>query len=728
MTSSNNASAAALPNDTYWGAVEREKLAETIRAKAMQFRKRLDEEGRIALWQRAERMYYGQDPDGGMANSAAVTFGGEEGEQVLLRVNHYRSIIKGLLATAANERPVFEARALSTDTEALGQARLGTSVIEAYWRTANLESIQRDVARMAVVLGEGATALRWNPSLGRVIATKQRPIYDDAGKPRVEMVEQESESVNELGEAVRAFEMVEQPVTEPYDYHEGDVEAQVFSPIEVIRDLDSPHRDLTWAILPYRENVWDLVARYPERRVELLNLRGVGERWPRSAWCEGAWDKPRADGDDVITVWWLYHMPTDALPKGRHAIVAGDVVVYDDVMPLGEVPVYVCMPEREMATASGHSPQFDLLGIQQAYDATCDVIVSSHEALGTQNIVAPDGTKVSPEDLGKGLRLLEYTPTADAPNNGKPEALQLLAIAPESFKILEIQQQQMETVSGLNSVARGDPDPQLKSGTALALVQSLAVEFNGDLQGEVVQHNERVATGLLKLLQLFADNKRMAEVVGRTKRAALAEWSKDAISKVSRVAVSIAAPLMQSNAGKMQAAQDLLQAKLITPQQYFEVLETGNLEPVYESDLSRVTYLRSENEMLMDGKPVSLSLFDDHAMHVREHLGCLDSPEIRVNPRLQQLVNDHVMEHIQAWSTMLPSVALLTRQSVMPLPPAPMPGPGGGSGEAGPPPPSGKGKPKPERAQPLGADGGPGMPTMPEPAQPPAGAPEAPIA
>ena len=36
----------------------------------------------------------------------------------------------------------------------------------------------------------------------------------------------------------------------------------------------------------------------------------------------------------------------------------------------------------------------------------------------------------------------------------------------------------METLSGINSVVRGDPLPQLKSGAALALVQSLAVAFN----------------------------------------------------------------------------------------------------------------------------------------------------------------------------------------------------------------------------------------------------------
>ncbi len=558
MTVVDSSQTGQLPTDVYWASVEKERLPDTIRAKASAFRKRLEEDGRIALWQRAERTYYGQDPEGGMANSAAVTFGGEEGENVLIRVNHFRSIVQGILTTAAKERPRFEGRALSTDTEALGQARLATGVIEAYFRTMGLEAIQLDVDRMAVVPAEGFTALRWNTSRGRGTQQKDRPVYLDDGKPKTEMVPQPQEpEIDEFGEPIALPPLlVEQTVMETVPYREGEPDAQAFSPVEVVRDLDAPQRTMTWVLLPYRENVWELAAKYPEHRVALLNLRSA-QKWPRSAWNDGAWEPQKPDNEQA-TVWHLYHMPTDAMPEGRHAIVAGDVVVYDGPMQLEEIPVYECIPEKEMATASGYSPQYDLLALCAAYDAIVDVILSSHDALGTQNIAAPKGATVTPTLIARGLRLIEYTLMADAPNNGKPEPLQLLAISPDSFKLMEILQRLMEVLSGLNSVARGDAPPQFKSGAALALVQSLAVSFNSQLQGEVVRHHERVATGLLKLLQRFAENPRMAEVTGRTKRAALAEWSSEAIKSVSRISVEIASPLMQSAAGKMEVANTLL--------------------------------------------------------------------------------------------------------------------------------------------------------------------------
>lgn len=723
-----------LPTDEYWAAVDVDKLPDTIRAKANGYRKQLDDAGLIALYRMSERTYYGQDGEGGWANSAAVTYGGEDGELVMLRVNHYRSIMQGILTTAARARLAFSARALSTDTEALGEASLATGVVEAYFRTLGLEPMEYDAGRAALMLAEGWVGLRWNPFAGRRIGVTQRPVFDDSGKPRTQMVEQpvmQTVLDGQTGEETQIdtgeVELVEQPITEPWIEREGEMEAQLFSPIEIVHDLDAPARDLKWCMVPYRENAWDLAARYPQHRQRILDQRKA-QRWPRSAWAEKAWETPDTD-EDTITVWWLYHMPSSALPDGRHAIVAGDVVLFDGPMDLTEVSVYSMIPERELSSASGYSPMWDLLALCAAYDAVFDVAISSHDALGMQNVLAPKGSDVSIELISRGLQVIKYTVKPDQPNGGKPEALQLLAISGDTFKLMEIIQRLEEVLSGLNSAARGEPPANLKSGTAIAFVQSLSVAFNSGFQAELVDHAQRVATGVLKLAQKFATGQRVAEVAGRSKRAAIKQWSKDSLQKVSRIVVEVASPLMQQESGRLQVAQDLLNGpRGITPQEYFEVLETGKLEAMYESTLSRVRHIRTENELMLEGKEVPVGNYDDHGPHVWEHLGLLDSPEARANDALVTLVSQHVDEHLAKWATMPQPVALLTRQTVMPpaplLPPGPPPPPAGAH-PPGPPPngPNGHGPqgvqhpphlPAP-KAAPLGHDGGPGMPSMPQP-------------
>ena len=53
----------------------------------------------------------------------------------------------------------------------------------------------------------------------------------------------------------------------------------------------------------------------------------------------------------------------------------------------------------------------------------------------------------------------------------------------------------METLSGVNSVARGNPEASLQSGTALAMVQSQALQFMSGLQQSYIQLIEDVGTG-----------------------------------------------------------------------------------------------------------------------------------------------------------------------------------------------------------------------------------------
>lgn len=721
---------APLPTDQYWAAVETDRLADTIRAKAEEFRHRLESEGRIALQRRAERMYYGQDGEGGWANSVAVTYGGEDGELTMLRVNHYRSIVQGLLATAAKSRPAFEAMSINSDAQSLQQAALVNGVLDDYYREHGLETIHLETDRAAVVLGEGYTALRWSPWRGQIATWKDRPALDEQGQPKMQpgqpvpvtephpetgepmpVLDASGEPVTEQGEPV--------PVTERVPMREGDVEAHSFAPIEIVRDLDATtERNMRWALVPYRENVWELAARYPTKRAELVAMRGNADLWPRSAWDAQSWQRTDPNSDSV-TAWYLYHEATDAMPEGRQSIVVGDVVLVDGPMQLPEVPVYACMPEREMATASGYSPQFDLLALQEVLDSIITIMVSSHDALALQNVLTPDGSDVTPEIIGRGLRLLKWKPSADIQGGGKPEALQLLALSKDSYELADLMKVTMEVLSGINSVVRGDPMPQLKSGAALALVQSLAVAFNSQLQRAIALHHERVATGLVRMLQAFAHTKRIASVVGRTRKTQLKEWNSEALQGIQRVSIQIGNPLADTLAGRVAMADAFLEKGVLTSAaEYEEVYQTGRLQPQFESDDAALMNVRQENEALAEGQPVVMLLTDDHAMHIREHRAVVDNQSIRAkSPDVVRAALAHIDEHMNAWLTMPPPLALLTKQSVMPPVMAPPPGPPGAGPDGPPGPPSGPSGGPPsadaDRAKPLGQPGNRDMPLMP---------------
>lgn len=683
------------PSDRYWADCAPEDLANVILDRATKYRDRLRKEGRLELWRRAERTYYGQDANGGMANSAAVTFGGEQGEIVMIRVNHYASIVKGLLALAVSKRPSYEPRATNTDAESAQAVTLCRSLLEAYARILSLEAVRLETARAAVLFGEAYSVLRWNTWIG-----KPQGLVDPDGNPA-------DPSINFEGARI---------------VREGDLEAQTMTPLEVVHDLDSTGREWKYAILAYRENAWDLAARYPQAREEILGMRGgSSRRWSRSAWADSPWETATVENDpDIVTVWWLYHLPTDALPNGRKAIVCGTVVLEDGTMDLDTIPVQPLYPEREVSLARGWTGMNDLLALQEAYDSAFDSILTQIDAHALPNVMMAKGTDISPEQLSGGMRVIEFEPNPEAPNAGAPSVLNLLDLSPTLIASLQLCKQQMETLSGVNQIARGDIEglPKL-SGAAYALLQSQAVAFNTALQSAVVQHDEGLATKEIDLLKHYATNERQVEIVGKAQKGALATWSADKLSSIERVVVESANPLQEQTSGRLEIATQLLQAKLpgFQAEQFIEVLTTGRLEPIYRGAKAELDLIARENEDLAAGTPCRVELTDDHALHVSEHKAVLAQVGVRGNEQLAEITRQHILAHSNMWHQIGPDLSALTKQSipgppiVPQMPATPPAGPHGAPKPGLPSPP-----PNPNRAQPLGhapPTAGPMMPVNP---------------
>lgn len=332
-------------------------------------------------------------------------------------------------------------------------------------------------------------------------------------------------------------------------------------------------------------------------------------------------------------------------------------------------------------------------------------ILSNQAAFGVQSIIMPRGTDINPSQFQGGLNLIEYNATV-----GKPEALQLTASPPEIFNFMQMLIKEMETISGVSSVARGNPPENLRSGNALALLQSMSLQFMSGLQQSYVMMIESLGTGLIKMLQRFAMVPRIAMIVGKKNRYEMKEFNGDDLDKITRVVVDMGNPLSRTTAGKVEMAEQLLQMGLIkTPEQYLMIIETGQLDEMTEDTVTELMCIKSENEDLVDSKPVIALLTDQHSLHIKEHKCVLADPELRQDPQLVQRTLAHIQEHINLLKTTDPQTLMMMGEK--PLTPSPPP-----SGPGGPPP------------SPMGPPGPPpqGPPPGPPPGSPHPGAPNGP--
>lgn len=622
--------------------------------------------------------YYGAQ-HGGSQGAHKVTFGGEQGELTQISVNHYGNIAAHLINLTTSEKPAMEAQAVNTDSKTLGQTILANSLLDYYMYQKKLEKFLYNGVESAVVLGEGYVRIGWNEKEGDAY------MYDEA-----------------TGKTL----------------YKGDLEFNNLSPFDVVRDISREDDKNDWLLVRTYKNRFDLAAKYPQFKDAIMAVK------PKDYADFPNVNMMFQDETDLIPVWEFYHRKTEVLPNGNYMIfVSEDAVMYDGGLPYRSIPIFKVTVKDMLGAPVGYTPMWDLLSLQEAINALYSTVLTNQMAFGVQNILLPNGASITPENLAGGMNVVYYDP-----ETGKPEALNLTYTPGEIFKTIEMLEAKMETISGINSVIRGNPEKNLRSGNALALVQAQAVTFASTLQQSFTRLLEDVGTGIIQILQDYASEPRIAFISGKSNRTYLQDFKGNDLSNVNRVIVKQASALSKSTAGRMEIANNMLQMGLIkTAEEYITVLNTGNIQPMFEGDQAQLVLIKKENEMLQNGQIPAIVETDWHMTHINEHQAVLADPMIRENAEIRDTILTHMKAHYNYLNGSNGNdLGFLQALGQTPIPPMGMgpQGPQGGppgspdGGMAPPPGPQPGSAPQMQAGAASGAEMAPGNPGIPLP-QPP---------
>lgn len=602
--------------DVYFAARSAENCASTLMQRGDSFFNQLRSNAYLEKIARMWKFYYGAYNDS-VGYGHKIEFTGEQGELVSLPVNHLGNIIQHTLVMITSTRPTMQARAVNNDYKSLAQTYLANDILDYYMRQKNLEDAIKRATEMSIVLGSGFVKMEWNATAGETYDV------DDDGN---------------------------------FTY-EGDIQFSTLSPFDVVFDGTKETWDNDWLMVRSFKNRFDIAAKYPEMKDKILSIPTKAEK---TVYRLAVWSN---DETDDIPVYEFYHKKTESLPDGRYLLfLDGDTVLLDTKLPYRDIPIYRIAPRTILGTPYGYSPMFDVMPIQEGINSLYSTIMTNQNAFGVQNVFIPRGADISVAELGGGMNVIE----ADA----KPEAINLTQTPAEIFKFLEALIQASETISGVNSVSRGNPEASLKSGTALALVQSMSLQFMSGLQQSYVKLIEDVGTSLLNILKDFATTPKVIALVGKNNRTMLKEFTGEQISSIARVIVDVGNPLSRTIAGRVQMAEQMLQMQMIkNPQEYFQVVETGRLDTMYEGDTKEVLLIQKENELLLSGQEVLATMLDSHKLHISEHKSVLADPDLRQDPTLVQNTLAHIQEHINYLRNADPELLALIGEQ--PLPPQP---------------------------------------------------------
>lgn len=622
--------------------------------------------GKLTTWRTNWEMWMRSDMKIG------IRFGGDRGQYKLIESNIYRSIVTGLVSTIANQRPDFQPEAINDDHKSMSQDIVFNAVCNYYLKTKHLEDHYKTGLVYGLVTGEGWIYEKWNADIGEITDVMQDP----SGK--------------------------EIPVKE------GDAQFSVLGPMDVIRDYTRMDTANDWYIIREYLNKWDLIAQRPDLEDD---LKGLSMPTTLQRFRFGHIVDAQTSNSDLIPVYTFIHGKTAACPKGRLVqYIDAETWILDTALPYDEIPLYPMMPDTMPFNNFGATIMTSLVKLQYAYDKTLSVIVTNQQAFAIQNIVVDESTQTKPEQVIEGLNFIKTNM-----KNGVPMGLELCKTPAEVFKFLEILEAQMEKLSGLPSILRGQPPTGVESGTAMAFLQAQALVFNSPIQQAYISFLERSATGLFNMLKSFANTKRMITIAGQSKKPYMGEFSGQDLTNITRVIVAAGNPATRSEAGKLQVAQDLMAKGMVSNQEYFQVLTTGQLDPMIEGPEAENMLIVEENEGLRDGEPQVVFPLDMHELHIKQHATVLMDPALRKTQDNEVVAAtvQHILEHA---AIIFPGLQTLTDPRLLgllgiqvqaPLPgqlptpqpvPNPMPANGGPAAVANAAPPQEKNAPAPPRA------------------------------
>lgn len=678
---------------SYFATKPVNELLPALITKIERYHRYKDRIGDTSKWSRSYDLYYGNHVNSG--DNTTISNVGEDEELTAYGVNYYRNLIKHVLALTCDEKPSFDFRAKNTDLESQQQAKLAENIIDSYLTEKRMGRYMKQAAERALVFKEGFTYQQWDPALGREIMPQ--PVMNPDGTPKLD----------EDGVPMKKI------------IYEGDPSMSSKSPWDVIRDVHL--RDWAkckWVIVREYENVYDLAARCPEKAEAIIARRTVTSDPLLNSVSRVVKNNIIDDDRDLIPTYHFYHLPTAAVPSGRFTkFITTDLYLYDGPYQYANragnhrLPVQRITPGEKFDTTDGYSEFNDIMVLQQVLNILVSTVFTNQQAFGVQSIWMPGNSNLSIEQISESLVLLKGG-SADS----KPEPIQLTATPAEIFKNAEVVEGAMEKISGINSVVRGDPQHNLKSGAALGRLQAMAIQFNSNFQGSWAELQEDGGTFLLHLLQNFARTQRITALAGKANRGAMKAWTGKDIEMIDRLVCDLGNPMTKTYSGRIDLAETFLDKGLIKdPSQFMQLVKTGNIDPMFESPLSKLELIRKENEMLTDGKPVKAMVGDSHIQHSQEHRVILDDPEIRAaadagDPLAVKIIQNttaHMMEHKQLHETQELFWFVVSGEQPPP-PPPPAPGMGG---------------PPPQEAGP--GPQGP-MPPPPPPTGPPQHPPEAP--
>lgn len=592
--------------DQYFANLPTKECAFEVWARIEEYYNEMRRTGRLALYRNSYTNYYM-----GWIYRASMWRAGEQGELTRSFWNHERNLLRHLKVQTTQNKITYKTQVLNSNSNSAVIVEFGNGLADRYSQSPeyDLDGRGKQSVEDTLVWGESSVVALWNRFKGEPIA---------------------------------------QDPTTGQILNDGDMDFFNVTPMDHIINCAHQSRDLVqWRCIRRWVNKYDLAAMYPQIAGKIYSYNDS-----ESSYATKLVTLIHHD-NETVPIFYFFHDKTPAVPQGRLLVMADpDCIFEDGALDYGEgkkgydhIPVYDNIVETMQGSPYGYSVAFDLIPLQQSLNELVSAVTTNNINFAIQCVMAAKGANLQWQELATGMSYIEWDPKI-GPIGGKPEPLNLLASKPETYQFIDMTIKNMETLAGVNSMVRGNPEGDITSGQYAALVTVQSVLFNSGLQKAYARVMERLMTGAIKTIKKNMIGKKITRIVGETSEPYLKEFTASDLQDIESVTVQLVNPMIQTPAGKMAMADSLMKTGLIKDaQQYLEVYTEGDLPNLTRRNENQNKLIKQENEAMMKGQIPEVSITDNHVQHILEQSGLVDTIEARMNPNAPWVVA--TMAHLQ---------------------------------------------------------------------------------
>lgn len=537
--------------------------------------------------------------------------------------NHIAPILETRLAKLGRVKAKAQVRPATSDDEDVASASLATKLIDAVCKENDFSS-------------QLALANSWSEITGCAFFK----VTWDAGK----------------GHALDASGEVK----------EGDVTITLCPPFEIfpediaITDIDKQSSIMHAKVLTTKEvkRIWGKDVKGGEVNVFSFDNAQVGGGFGYTASVPKIVSEKR---EDSVTVIEKYEAPTHEYPNGRLIIVAGDTLLYQGDMPYlnGEdgtrgypFAKQVCIDN--LTNFFGTSVVERIIPVQRAYNTVKN---RKHEFMNRMavGVMAVEDGSVDTDDLEEeGLppgKVVVYRQGSTPPIMLSPTQVPS-EFSREEEKLLN----EFVMISGVSEVTTYSQVPaNVASGTAISLLleqDDTRIALTADSLRESIK---RISKQVLRLYRQFAKVPRVKRITGDNGDVEIASFCAGNIDSEDIVFDTIS-DIEDTLSARRAMVYDLLKLGLFadengklnasTKARLFEILGFGNWEDGRSNDEIHRKKALKEN-MELEKKDVPVDVYDDHALHIAEHVRMCVSTKCVSDKAVRDRVANHIAKHTE---------------------------------------------------------------------------------